>query len=101
VIDLLKTIGSPIKITEFANFNNQISLIKINEFTFFKEIIASSQESVTKIHDYLLDFKDITKLKIKQDENLLSISVKMVNSYFQYEEVLPSLENIYENQLNF
>jgi hypothetical protein len=89
VINFIKLFGSPLPINEFKTFNNQISLISIQEFEIFNKIITSLQGIFTKIHKHLKKFNNKALLKFNKNENLLTIGEKLIDLYVQYEKNFP------------
>jgi hypothetical protein len=87
VINFLKVYGTPIPIHDFNLFNQKISSIAHNEFTNFREIITSHQNTFSLIHEHLQKFNNKTLIRLNENENLLSISEKLVQFSAQYEEV--------------
>jgi hypothetical protein len=97
ILNLLNTIASPIPIHNFQEFKIQISSLSVNEFSKFNNIIINLQNILNKIHDHLNKLKNITNIELEPNDNLLTISEKLVNLYILYESTLPFIKRTYEN----
>jgi hypothetical protein len=77
ILDLLTTIGSPITIHNFQEFNNQISSLLINKFSILSNTLIYLQTIFNKIHEHLNKIKNNTKIELEPNDNLLTISEKL------------------------
>jgi hypothetical protein len=97
ILNFLASIGSPITIHNFQEFNNQISSLSINEFSNINNILVYLQNIFNKIHEHLNKIKNYAKIELESNENLLTISEKLVHFYVLYETNLPFMKRTYEN----
>jgi hypothetical protein len=86
-INFLKVIDSSIKINDFKIFNIKIYSVIINESQILKRIITFLKSPFTSIHKHFNRFNNKTLIELNDKDNLLSISVKIINLYTQYEKL--------------
>jgi hypothetical protein len=97
VINLLKVIGSSIPFCDFKRYNKQVSSFSIYEEENFNTLMTSLQNSFLLIHEHLQKFKNKTQIVLNEDDNLLSISEKLVALFPPHEDTFQTMKKSYED----